>query len=129
MYTEQLQTVEVRQDPQEKARQRRMRGVLTEMSLRDENVLFAKTRGISQNNRGLGFLPAYQNRNSGEVALSRFWDGQLAPIHVLDGLPDAWVCGRDAEGHVTAARPEIVSGFARDNIFYTREEAIKAASH
>jgi len=130
MYNEQLQTVTITQDVQrERERAQRLRGALTQMSLRDENRLYAQTRGISQNNRNDGFRPGYLNRITGEYLLSRFSDGTLAPIHVLDGLPESWIADRDAEGHVTAARTEIVSGFVRDNAFFTREEAIKASAH
>ncbi len=129
MYTEQLQTLTVSQNPQDRMRAKRLRGVLTEMSLRDENVLYANTRGISQHNRSGGFQPGYMNLANGESVLSRFSDGSPAPIHVLDGLPRSWVISRDAEGRVVEASPEIVSGFIRDGIFYTRDEAIKAAAH
>ncbi|MFD2110693.1 hypothetical protein [Thiorhodococcus fuscus] len=130
MYNEQLQTVTITQDVQrDRERAQRLRGALTQMSLRDENRLYAQTRGISQNNRDYGFRPGYLNRSTGEYQLSRFSDGTLAPIHVLDGLPESWIADRDAEGHVTAARREIVSGFVRDNAFFTREEAIKASAH
>lgn len=48
MYTDQpqllTQLVEVAPQPVDQERQRRMRGVLTQMSLRDEKVLFAATR-------------------------------------------------------------------------------------
>lgn len=130
MYNEQIQTVTVTQDiQQDRERTQRLRGALTQMSLRDENRLYAQTRGISQNNRDQGFLPGYLNRITGEYLLSRFSDGTPAPIHVLDGLPESWIADRDTEGHVTAAHTEIVSGFVRDNAFFTREEAIKASSH
>lgn len=129
MYTEQIQKQAVGNEQQDHERVRRMRGVLTDMSLRDENRLYANTRGVSQNNRGLGFRPGYLNRRSGEWTLSRFSDGSLAPVHLLDGLPDTWVRARDAGGKVTEVRPEIISGFVRDGRFYTREEAMRAAAH
>ena len=129
MYTEQIQTQTVHQEQRDRERERRMRGVLTQMSLRDENALYANTRGLSQNNRSLGFLPGYLNSYSGECVLSRFSDGRPAPVHVLDGLPDTWVRERDPSGRVTAAAPEVVSGFIREGRFYTREEASKAAAH
>ncbi|TCT21484.1 hypothetical protein [Thiobaca trueperi] len=129
MYAEQLQTLIVNQDPQDRMRARRLHGVLTELTLRDENTLYANTRGLSQNNRQQGFQPGYLNRHSGECVLSCFGDGNPAPIHVLDGLPSAWVMARDADGHVTSTVPEIVSGFIRDGVFYTRDEAIKATAH
>nr|WP_043755545.1 hypothetical protein [Imhoffiella purpurea] len=130
MYNEQLQTVPVSQDsPRDRERARRMRGVLTQMSLRDENRLYAKTRGISQNNRASGFRPGYLNSKTGEHVLSRFSDGTPAPVHVLDGLPQSWIGTRDSDGRVVAACAEIVSGFVRDGAFFTREEAIRASAH
>lgn len=129
MLIEQLQTLNSGQETQDQARARRLRGTLTQMSLRNENLLYANTRGISQNNRSSGFRPGYLNRANGELALSRFSDGSPAPIHVLDGLPETWIAARDKDGRVTAVSPEVVSGFIRDGLFYTRDEAIKAAAH
>ncbi|MBK1716679.1 hypothetical protein [Thiocystis violacea] len=129
MFSEQVQTQILNQESQEIERARRRRGVLTEMTLREENALYAKTHGVSQNNGSLGFRPGYLNRHSGEWTLSRFGDGSLAPVHVLDGLPESWINGRDADGHVTEVSAEVVSGFVRDGLFYTREEAIRASAH
>lgn len=129
MCGEPLQTATLVQDQHERERARRWRGVLTELALRDENVLYQKTRGVSQNNRGQGFQPGYLNRETGETALSCFADGRPAPIHVLDGLPESWVLQRNGDGRVSAARPEVVSGFLRDGLFYTRDEAIRASAH
>ncbi|WP_246194861.1 hypothetical protein [Allochromatium palmeri] len=105
--------------------ERRMRGVLTDMALRGENRLYANTSGVSRNNARLGFRPGYLNRRSGECVLSRFSDGTPAPIHVLDGLPASWVRARDDTGHVVAVDAEVVSGFVREDRFYTREEAVR----
>lgn len=55
---------------------RRMRGALTTLALRDENELYAKTRGISQGNRADGWRPGYLNLATGECELSRFGDGR-----------------------------------------------------
>lgn len=129
MSTEQLRQLPLRQDPREPLRAQQLRGVLTEISLRHENALYANTRGISQRNRSNGFRPGYLNRVSGETVLSRFADGSLAPIHVLDGLPHAWIVDRDADGRAIKASAEVISGFLRDGVFYTREEAIRATAH
>jgi hypothetical protein len=104
-------------------------GVVTQTSLRDENRLYQGTRGISQRNRSAGFVPAYLNEASGEAVESRFADGRAAPIHVLDGLPQAWVAERDGHGHVTRTNPGVVAGFLRADRFYTREEAALALAH
>ncbi|GAB0149005.1 dihydroorotase [Marichromatium sp. AB32] len=99
---------------------------LTALSLHDENVRFATTRGVSEHNRTANFVPGYLDSTSGEWVLSRFRDGSPAPVHVLDGLPPTWVARRDAAGNVVQTRPGIVSGFVRDGLFYTREEAMLA---
>ncbi|EGV16789.1 hypothetical protein [Thiocapsa marina] len=124
-----LQTQTPQGTTRDQERARRLRGVLTEASIRNENVLYACTRGISQNNGSFGFRPAYLDGASGEAVLSRFANGTPAPVHLLDGLPESWILDRDHEGHVTATRPGIISGFIRDERFYTREEAIAATAH
>ena len=57
------------------------------------------------------------------VHLSRFANGKSAPFHILDGLPDELVLARTAAGRVAAAKPSVVSGFVREGLFYTRDEA------
>lgn len=115
--------------PQDQEQARKRRGVLTQLSLRDENVLFDSTRGVSRNNRSAGFIPAYLNSATGERVPSRFADGRLAPVHLLDGLPEAWIAERDGDGHVTRTCPGIVSGFLYDGRFLTRDEAARVAPH
>jgi hypothetical protein len=107
----------------------RMRGALTELTLRNENRIYARTAGVSQRNRAADWHPGYLNRRTGETARSRYADGRPAPVHVLDGLPEAWVRERDAMGRVIAAHAEIVSGFIRNGQFYTREQAARATAH
>ena len=55
--------------------------------------------------------------------VSRFANGAPAPVHVLDGLPDAWVSHRDAQGRVVRARCSVIAGFLLGEQFYTREQA------
>lgn len=129
MYTESCQLLVETAQPQEQQRTHRLRSALTELSLRAENRLFEQTRGVSQHNNGLGFKPGYRNGATGEHALSCFADGSPAPVHLLDGLPEAWIAERDSDGHVTRTCPDLVSGFIRDGHFYTRDEVIKATAH
>lgn len=86
-----------------------------------ENVQFAATGGVSENNRGSGFIPAFKDMATGRTYRSRFANGAPAPIHVLDGLPAELVIGRD--GDTVALRSALISGFLRDGRFLTREEA------
>jgi hypothetical protein len=90
-------------------------------------VVFRGTGGVSEDNRSLGFRPAYLNTETGETVVSRFADGALAPVHVLDGLPDDWVVARDRGGNVREVLASILAGFVRGGRFYTREAAARVA--
>jgi hypothetical protein len=103
------------------------RFTLTAQALNDENVRYGGTAGCSAGNRGLGFRPAFLDTDTGRVYLSAFADGRPAPVHVLHGLPQTLVAARTPCGQVSAVHPKVVSGFARDGCFYTREEAMRIA--
>lgn len=99
---------------------------LSRCRLREENACHAAGGGISANNRAAGFLPAFQDQSTGLTVVSRFANGQCAPVHVLDGLPASWVSSRDGQGKVQRARPSVVAGFLLNGVFYTREAAAAA---
>ncbi len=113
----------------EREQRRKTVGILSLQLLKQQNLEFAGSTGISANNRGSGFVPAYQDSMSGRVEVSRFANGRPAPLHLLDGLPEDWVASRDNKGHVLELRAGIIAGFLRCNRFYTRDEAIRATSH
>lgn len=92
-------------------------------TLRSENRRYRGSGGRSPENRGAGFRPAFRDSETGCVYESRFGDGRPAPCHLLDGLPDAVVLARDDCGRVRDVKPGVVSGFVRDERFYTRDEA------
>jgi hypothetical protein len=101
---------------------------LTGQRLEHENLRHRGTAGVSAENRSLGFQPAFADRETRAIYLSRFADGRPAPCHVLDGLPRELVLSRRACGRVAAVKPSLVSGFVRDGRFYTREEAAAQAA-
>lgn len=101
---------------------------LSNGALRQENLAFLGTGARSQENRNLGFVPAFHDTVSHETAIARFSNGQPAPIHVLDGVPKDWIVQRDRRGTVTAVKSSIVSGFTRAGVFYTRKQAASLAS-
>jgi len=103
-----------------------MNKLLTKETLRRQNLAFACTGGISQENCASGFRPAFYDPTTGHAELARFADGRPAPMHVLDGVPDAWVARRDAFGHIIAIKNTIIAGFIRYGLFYTREQAAAA---
>jgi hypothetical protein len=99
-----------------------MESTLTRASLEVETAYYRGTNGLSDNNRGLGFQSAFYDQATRTVYLSRFADGRLAPFHLLDGLPPELVLARD-ERYVTQVKASVISGFVRDDQFYTRYEA------
>jgi hypothetical protein len=100
--------------------------VMSVAVLAGQNRRFRGTGGVSRENRSLGFAPAFRDSRTGGVYLSRFASGAIAPVHVLDKLPDALVLSRSASGRVIEARSSVVAGFVHHGRFYTREEASKA---
>jgi hypothetical protein len=100
-----------------------MTQMLTKERLRRENLAFAGTAGVSAANGRRRLRPAFRDPLTGRVEIARYEDGRPAPVHIICGLPVEWVRERDAEGHITAIRPDIESGFVRDGVFYTREQA------
>lgn len=87
-----------------------------------ENHRFGGTTGVSIGNRSYGFKPAFMDRVTGQIYLSRFGDGRPAPVHVLDGLPKELVIQRSASGRVIKVRGSVIAGFVKDGQFLTREE-------
>ena len=99
---------------------------MTVDTLRRENLAFVGTAGVSEENRGSGFLPAFYDVETRIAAVSRFADGRIAPMHLIEGLPAAWATERDASGRIKAVKSTVIAGFVRDGYFYTREQAAQA---
>lgn len=91
-----------------------------------ENREFKSTTGISKNNRSLGFIPAFYDSESGRIYLSCNKDGTRAAIHILEGLPEELILERDSKDNVVSIKPSVMSGFVKNDRFYTREQAAKA---
>ena len=109
--------------------EKKTRGILSRQLLRLENQAFAGTRGVSQNNNGMGFVPGYCDTQTGETIISRFADGRPCPVHTLDGLPVSWIALREASGRVLSAREGVIAGFLLDGCFYTRAQAARMLRH
>lgn len=105
---------------------RTITSALSSQTLAQQNHVFQSTGGVSRGNREQGFRPAFLDQSTGTRCLSRFADGRIAPLHVLDGLPDELVVKRDMNGHVLAAKDCVIAGFLRGELFYTREQAARA---
>ena len=97
-------------------------------ALERENVEFLGTGGRSQENRSVGFRPAFMDQETSAVYPACFADGRPAPFHLLDGLPPEAVLTRTAQGRVASVKPSIISGFTLNGEFYTREAAARKAN-
>lgn len=91
-------------------------------TLKMENLAFTGTRGISENNSGSGYLPAFRDSRTGNIEIARTRTGTPASFHMIEWLPRTWAQTFSPSGTIQSLRPEIVSGFVRNGIFYTREE-------
>ena len=100
-----------------------MEYAMTRETLKTENQVFWGTGGRSEENRSIGFRPAFMDIQTSQVYPSRFADGRPAPFHLLDGLPDEVVMARDVSGRVASIKTSVISGFLRMGRFFTREEA------
>lgn len=103
-----------------------VKSLMSERRLQHENEVHAGSGGCSSANRTLGFHPAFLDFATQRIYASRFADGRLAPIHLLDGLPDEVVVQRASSGRVIAAKASLISGFVRNDFFYTRSAAARA---
>ena len=103
-----------------------MNRLFTAAKLKRENQAFLGTTGVSRGNRDHGFIPAFCDSITGRVEISRLQNGQPAPIHTIEGLPESWVVERDASFKAIAIKHSIVAGFVRHGCFYTRSQAAAA---
>ncbi|MFD2231823.1 hypothetical protein [Alkalimarinus sediminis] len=91
--------------------------------LLQENEVYQGTGGVSQQNRSRVFLPAFFDTLSGKTYLSRFANGRLALIYLLDGLPKVLIVNSTAPEKDRCIRNTVVSGFMLGERFYTRDQA------
>tara|TARA_R110002072_G_scaffold1369_2_gene11208 strand:- start:17193 stop:17501 length:309 start_codon:yes stop_codon:yes gene_type:complete len=99
---------------------------MNRQSLLDQNEDFNGTMGVSLKNRSLGFIPAFRDERTGRVELARFRNGEIAPMHVIAGLPRDWATAFDEDGDVASLTSTIIAGFVRQEEFFTREQACAA---
>lgn len=84
--------------------------------------LYLYSGNKSERIRAQGFMPAFYNSDSLTAEVSRFTDGQVAPIHLLDGLPNEWVAARNASGKIVALKGSVEAGYLYEGVFYTAEQ-------
>ncbi|SEO93643.1 hypothetical protein [Aquisalimonas asiatica] len=100
-----------------------MAEVMGKQRLEEENRAYRSTGGVSENNRCLGFRPAFKDAETGTVYPSLNASGAPCPFHCLDGLPPEVVTERSESGHVTCVKTSLEAGFERQGEFFTRAQA------
>jgi hypothetical protein len=96
---------------------------LTQQILERETEAYRGSGGTSEESGHRGFRPAFLDTRTAVVYPSRFCDGTPAPFHCIAGLPDNVIAERDPAGRVVSVHGAVVSGFVRDGVFFTRDEA------
>jgi hypothetical protein len=99
---------------------------LTRSSLRRQSSGYRGTGGVSEENHGYGFAPAFLDVETGIIYLARFANGNPAPMHLMDGLPDELILSRAESGAINAIKGTVIAGFLRQDRFFTREQAARA---
>ena len=97
--------------------------LISAQTIHQQNLAFAGTNGVSDNNRRQRFVPAFRDEETGRVELARFANGKVAPAHLIVGLPPEWAAARGKTGCILAIKSSITAGFVRDGEFFTREQA------
>lgn len=64
-------------------------------------------------------IPAFYDLQSDEIYISRFIDGNIAPVHVYDSLPDTVLMRHELN---------VVSGFLYNGEFVTGDQAYRQLS-
>jgi hypothetical protein len=69
-----------------------------------------------------GFLPAFRDLKDGRTHLASTQEGNIASMHILDGLPLEWAEEIDTHGRIITLRDGIMAGFMRGERFFTLDE-------
>ena len=96
---------------------------MNNLTVEMENSLYAGSRGV-QSCTGIDDLtPAFLNTEDGKVEISRLRDGRPAAIHLIEWLPLEWADVIEMDGAIRELRPGIISGYVKNGLFITREDA------
>ena len=96
---------------------------LTPGVLKRQTVHYRGKGGTSAEACCVGFAPAFLDCATNTIYRACFANGTPAPMHLLDGLPEELILARDSDGRVVAIKETVVSGFVKDDVFYTRDQA------
>lgn len=81
------------------------------------------TTEFSERHSQRSFKPAFLDKSTGRIEIARLANGQPAPAHFIDWLPDEWAMSFHRDGTVKSLKQSVVAGFVYDAVFYTRDQA------
>lgn len=95
---------------------------ISSVALEKQQATYQKLSGMNISDLCVGLIPAFRDLSTDETHLSLSSDGQVSPIHLVEGLPLEWVREWDMKGYPKSLKPGIVAGFFRGEKFYTLEQ-------
>ncbi len=105
-----------------------MKPVITVKRLQQQSIARSLARRRGERNAALRFQAAFLDFGTQTIYPSRHANGQLAPYHILEGLPDRLIVDRTADGRVVAVKASLIEGYVRNGFFYTRTSAQRAVA-
>ncbi|MDH5472623.1 MAG: hypothetical protein OEY87_04075 [Gammaproteobacteria bacterium] len=96
--------------------------LLTQAQVNQQYNNFKKSGATLFSDAAFGFMPAFKDLKTEETHLSTYDDGTPAVLHVLDGLPVAWIGEWGDDGRPDSVRAGVIAGFMRGGCFYTIDD-------
>ncbi len=95
---------------------------------RDSADKVERTNAHSNSDSGVStFIPAYYDTQTDTVYLSRYKNGSVAPVHVLDSIPKELLSDMNkSDTNNGELSQKVIVGFIFNNKFYTRAQALEA---
>ena len=95
---------------------------MSQARVAEQQGAFSQLGGAVFRDASFGFMPAFKDSHTNETHLSVYRTGELAVIHILDGLPNYWVAEWGEDGRPTSLKAGIIAGFVRYGEFFTLSE-------
>ncbi|HIG39717.1 MAG: hypothetical protein ABGY96_17870 [bacterium] len=94
-------------------------------TLKSESLKYAGTPGVSMHCDARRFKPAFLDKSTGRIEISRLNNGRPAPVHIINWLPAEWAISFFRDGSVKSLKRSVISGFVCDTVFYTRDQVLE----
>ena len=96
--------------------------LISSTALEKQESTYRKISGMNMSDLCVGFIPAFRDMDTHETHLSVTQEGNISPIHLIEGLPLEWVTEWDIAGHAKTLKRSVIAGFFRGDQFFTLEQ-------